>query len=463
MSDAEFEVVRNVAATLGIAADVRNLVFAGGEPSLDSPHKIALAARAAVAVQALAVDAFLQTLGGPRQQISVDRNAAVFALCSGLFQSVAGHDMTIADGARAAVSNFYETRDGRWFHPMGTYPGLRDGMLDLLECANSATAIARAVKTRHGFELEEETAARNLSGAVVRTTEEWRAHPQGKALGALPLVTIEKIAKSPPPSRQSTPHRPLSNCRVLDFTHVIAGPVLARTMAEQGADVLHISAPAHPDPLQFLIDTGWGKRSAYLNLDIDANRKRMRDLAAKAEVFVHSRRPGAMQKFGLTETELVRDHPGLIYVSVDAYGHTGPWADRKGFEQLAQAVTGVAAAEGGSDKPRFAPTGLLADYLAGYLGAAATVSALTRRAQEGGSYRVRVSLARVTMWVQDLGLVPRSHGAPFPPPLPPSFERDTPFGRARHLAPFATFSHAPAHWSLPPTPLGAHEPIWLPR
>src|SRR5690606_29087495 len=124
--------------------------------------------------------------------------------------------------------------------------------------------------------------------------------------------------------------------------------------------------------------------------DREQNRKQMRALAADADVFVHSWRPGAMAKFGLTENELIRNHPGLVYVSVDAYGHTGPWKDRKGFEQLAQAVTGVAAAEGGNDKPRFVPTGLLADYLAGYLGAAATVAALKRRTEDGGSYRVRV-------------------------------------------------------------------------
>ena len=463
MSNVELTCVSDVLRGIGASSDTAGLSFTGSEPKLDTPHRIALAARVAVAAQALAVDALWQQLGGLRQHITVDRNGAVFALCSGLFQSVGGHDMTIADGARAAVSGFYQTRDGRWFHPMGTYPGLRDGMLDLLGCSNSAPAIKTAVAGWNSFELEEAVAARNLSGAVVRSVDEWRAHPQGKALAALPLVTIEKLRDSPPPQRTETSRRPLAPFRVLDFTHVIAGPVLSRTLAEQGADCLHISAPAHSDPLQFLVDTGWGKRSAYLDLSIDANRKRMRTLAAEADVFVHSWRPGAMQRFGLTEEELARDHPGLVYVSVDAYGHTGPWAERKGFEQLAQAVTGVAAAEGGDGPPRFVPTGLLADYLAGYLGAAATVATLARRAREGGSYRVRVSLSRVTMWVQDLGLVERSPGAAFPPALPPSFECDTPFGRARHLIPFAAFSGTPAHWALPPTPLGAHDPVWLPR
>lgn len=171
-----------------------------------------------------------------------------------------------------------------------------------------------------------------------------------------------------------------------------------------------------------------------------------------------------MSKWGLSAEELADGHTGLVHVSVDAWGATGPWAMRKGFEQLAQTVTGVALEEGGNNKPRYVPTGLLADYLAGYLGAAGTVAALIRRRREGGSYRVRVSLARVTMWAQDLSVPGYAAQGSFPPfALAPFIERESSFGMLRHMAPFANFSATKADWRFPPSPSGSHDATWLAR
>lgn len=440
--------------------------YKGDEPPLDTDLALALAARTAVLAQAVATAEFGAMRGLPAQGVSLDRNAAVYALCCGLFQSCYGQDMTMASGAAAPLSDFYLTRDGRWFHPMGTYPGLRDGALALLDCANTPAAIARAVAERDGPELEEAFAAANLAGAMVRSREEWTAHPQGVALAAAPLVTVEKIAEGDP-EPLSAGAQPLSALRVLDFTHVIAGPILTRTLAEQGVDCLRISAPAHADPQAFLLETGWGKRAAYLDFNRPGDLERMRNLALSGDVFVQSWRPGAMADFGLTAEELAAGlpagHPGLVHVSVDSWGRTGPWAGRKGFEQLAQSVTGVALEEGQGGKPRYVPTGLLADYLAAYLGATGTIVALMRRAREGGSYRVHVSLAKVTMWAQNLNGPGRRAAAPFPTAagLPPSIECESPFGLLRHLAPFAQYSATPANWSRPPVPPGMHDARWL--
>lgn len=442
--------------------------YNGEEPPLDTDLALALAARTAVMAQAIATAEFGALRGGPAQAVSLDRNAAVYALCCGLFQSCYGQDMTMASGAAAPLSTFYQARDGRWFHPMGTYPGLRDGALAVLDCANTPEAIARAVAKRDALDWEEAFAAANLAGTMVRSRAEWQAHPQGQALAAAPLVTVEKIADGVPQPLPAA-ERPLAGLRVLDFTHVIAGPILTRTLAEQGVDCLRISAPAHADPQAFLLETGWGKRAAYLDFNRPGDLERMRRLALSGDVFVQSWRPGAMEGFGLGAEDLAAalpaGHPGLVHVSVDSWGRTGPWAGRKGFEQLAQSVTGVALEEGQGGKPRYVPTGLLADYLAAYLGATGTLAALMRRAREGGSYRVHVSLARVTMWSQSLSGPGRTPGAPFPTAagLPPSIERDSPFGLLRHLAPFAHFSATPGDWALPPCPPGRHDASWLDR
>ncbi|MFV0245336.1 MAG: CoA transferase [Qingshengfaniella sp.] len=462
----ERDALDDVLAPLGLAPTglETRLQYHDVAPDMDSSVALALAGRTIVAAQALTTAEYWRHCGGPVQEVSVSRNDAVFALCCGLFQSSHGHDMTIASGAAAAMSGFYQARDGRWFHPMGTYPGLRDGALALLDCANTPEAIARAIAGRDALDLEEAFAAANLAGTMVRSRAEWAAHPQGQALAAAPLVTVEKIADGAP-VQSAPPPRPFAGLRVLDFTHVIAGPVLTRTLAEQGADCLRLSAPGHADPQAFLIETAWGKRSAHLDFARAGDLDRMRDLVRRGDVFVQSWRPGAMEKWGLTAEELAADHPaGLIHVTVDSWGRTGPWANRKGFEQLAQAATGVALQEARDGRPCYVPTALLADYLAAYLGAAGTVAALIRRRRDGGSYRVHVSLARVTMWAQALTAPARVAGAPFPPPqMPPSIQRDSAYGLLRHLAPFARFSHSQADWALPPSPPGAHAPVWLPR
>ena len=447
-----------ILASLGIAAPTADVIFNGAEYICDSPHRLEAAASIALLAQAQASATLWSARGGEKQVIEIDRDVAIHALDTGLLQSINDHDVRIANGARAAVSDFYQTGDGRWVHPMGTYPALRDGVLELLDCANTSEAIARALAGWTAPDFEEALGARGLAGNMVRTTAEWRDHPQGRALMAEPLIEIERIGEAPP--RTLAPHdRPLGGVRVIDFSHVIAGPVLSRTLAGDGADVMRVNSPRFPDPMEFILDTGWGKRSTYLDLAEAANRDRMDTLLSRADVFVEAGRPSAVASFGLSASALAERHPGMVHVSVSAFGRGGPWQLRKGFEQLAQSVSGICADEAGSDgRPKFVPTGLLADYLAGYFGAIGAVAALLRQQSEGGSYSVHVSLTRLVMWVQDLGLVQRRSGAALPPVA--TVERETPFGRLRHLPPIARFSLTPARWDLPPCPAGAHLPQW---
>ncbi len=286
-------------------------------------------------------------------------------------------------------------------------------------------------------------------------------------LSARPVIQIEKIAESDIEAPRSGASRPLEGLRVLDLGHVIAGPTVARTLAEQGAETLRISPPQRQDPLRQTIDTNIGKRSAFADLNDPLDHKKVIQLVGGADVIVQSWRQGSLSDRGLGPEAAAAIRPGVIYVSVSAYGDEGPWATRGGFEQLGQVASGITLDEGDADHPRLVPTYLLNDYLTGYLGATGVMLALLRRAKEGGSYHVKVSLTRSSMWTQDLGLITPSEsvkGQHFAANLKPILEqRESAFGILDQLPPVAQFSHTSPYWTLPPAPNGAHAPVWLPR
>jgi crotonobetainyl-CoA:carnitine CoA-transferase CaiB-like acyl-CoA transferase len=441
---------------------VSEFCFTGEEPPLATPHRITMAAAVATAAAAAGAARRWSRSGQPAQTLTVDSMQAACSLNPANYQRQHGFRMPALSLARELKAAFYETADGRWFFPIGSYPHLRDGVLALLGCPNTEQALAAAIKGRHSDELEESFHAHGLPGVHARSSEEWRQHPQGRALALAPVISIEKIADSAPePGRPQ--RRPLDDLRVLDVSHVIAGPATARTLGEHGAEVLRISSPLQPDPIPQILDTGIGKRNAYLDLQVPDDLTRFRGLAERADVFVQSWRTGSLDARGLGPVDLARLRPGIIYVSVNAFGFEGPWANRKGFEQLGQAASGIAITEGehAGTKPRVVPTYLLNDYLTAYLAAAGAMAALDRRATEGGSYHVKVSLARTSMWVQSLGLAALPASPCSIDDLSPDLQtRSSPFGMLEQLAPVARLSATPAHWSLPPAPLGSDAPVW---
>ena len=200
-------------------------------------------------------------------------------------------------------------------------------------------------------------------------------------------------SRFPGPRADEHGARPLSGVRVLDLTRVLAGPTCARTLAEHGAEVLHVRSPKLPSIEPFVIDTNPGKRSCFLDLDRREDVERMRALVRDAHVFSQGYRPGALARRGFSPEELAQMRPGIIAVSIDCYGHEGPFAGRPGWEQLAQTVTGMAHEHAGDEHPALVPAAIN-DYTTGYLGALGVMCALARRTTEGGSWHVRVSLAR---------------------------------------------------------------------
>ncbi|MCW3476623.1 CoA transferase, partial [Limobrevibacterium gyesilva] len=257
-----------------------------------------------------------------------------------------------------------------------------------------------------------------------------------------------------------------SGLRALDLTRVIAGPVCGRALAAHGADVLHITAPHLPSIGPLVSDTGRGKRSAQLDLRDPAGRATLRRLLADADLFVQSYRPGALAAHGFGPEDAAAARPGLVYVALSAYGHTGPWAGRRGFDSLVQTASGFnhaeAEAAGAPGQPKPLPCQAL-DHASGYLMAFGALAAVLRRAEEGGSWLVRVSLAGTGRWLRGLGRVPNGLACPDPDQdaVADLLETtDSGFGRLNAIRHAAALSETPAHWALPSVPLGTHPAAW---
>jgi len=355
-------------------------------------------------------------------------------------------------------------------------------------------AVAAALAERSAFDVEEAVYAAGGLAVALRTPQEWAAHPQGAAVAALPLVERARLDDArarvlPLLPVTGTPLLPAAGLRVLDLTRVIAGPVATRTLALLGADVLRVDTPRLPELPDQHADTGFGKRSAVL--DLAADRAAFEDLLAEADVVVTGYRPGALDRFGLTPRALAARRPGLIVAQLSAWGGTGPWAGRRGFDSLVQVATGIAAVEGRPGQPGALPAQAL-DHGTGYLLAAAVPRALTEQSYEGGSRLVRLSLARTAAWLTAKapgadadgpgaggagangtdsaegtgstggagGAVASVPGAPYEGPEPWLGVTDSPLGRLRYARSPVDFAGGPADWSRPPGRWGADAPRW---
>jgi hypothetical protein len=461
------------------------LQFTGpSDPIYDSSYYFAEGTSAILAAIGSAVAQIWRMRGGEEQDINVDRLHAVQALHRVGFLKQNGYPI-ILTAPFNPTGMTHRCRDGRFIETMTTLRHLELGMLELLDCANTFAASREAYMKWSAFELEDAVAAKNLCGTVHRTREEWRKHPQGMPLSQLPVVTIEKIADSAP-EPFAPAARPLSGVRVLDHTHIIAGPMIGNALAEQGADVLEVSCHRLERVTTNWMDTGFGKLNCYLDLDIPRDMARYNDLVRDGcDIVVEGYRPGAMEARGCSARRLAELRPGLVYMSESCYGHVGPWALRKGWENMAQACTGVGIDHGTEDWPFLAPPMFMNDYGTGYLGALGALAALIRRAEEGGSYHVRVSLCQTAMWFQDLGDVSmgerRSHSlvgrmqqgmASSGHPLAGFddvnksavlLESESPLGIMTHMAPVIQYSKTKAYWERPLAYLGSSKAEWPAR
>lgn len=422
---------------------------------------VGTAALATIGAAGLAAAELWRLRSGRRQHVTVDVRAA-----AAIFR---GERYLRIDGAKppepwGKLSGYYRAGDGRFIQLHCNFPQHEAGVVRVLGCDDTREAVGAAVAGWKAAELEDALAAAGMCAGMLRAADEWRRHPQAAAVAALPLLEIERIGDAPP-ARPGSGTRPLDGVRVLDLTRVIAGPVCGRTLAEHGADVLLVTAGHLPSIQSLVIDTGHGKRSARLDLRREPDAERLRALLRGADVLSQSYRPGALAGLGLSPPDAAALRPGIVYVTLSAYGHEGPWASRRGFDSLVQTVSGIAhegGREAGIDGPRPLPAQAL-DHSSGYLAAFGAMMALARRAREGGSWLVRVSLAQTGRWIDALG---RVDGAAAPEQRLEDVDdllltTDSPFGRLRHVRPAARLSETPPRWTRPSMPLGSDPPTWL--
>jgi crotonobetainyl-CoA:carnitine CoA-transferase CaiB-like acyl-CoA transferase len=463
--------LRSILPAAGWPADRADAVeFTGGtDPALPTPFRIGVAGAATLAATGLAAAELWEIRSGRRQSVAVDLRQATASLRSGHYMKLGEGDVS---AARNTIMGVYPTKDGRWSYLHCNFPNHRAAALSVLGVTEDREAVARAVATWNAADLEEAIIAAKGAGGMVRTQREWERHPQAAAIAALPLLEIVRIGDSPPEALPAG-DRPLSGVRVLDLTRVLAGPTCARTLAEHGADVLKITGAHLPNLGHQEFDTGHGKLSAHLDLREQRDVDILRGLASEADVFSQGYRPGTLGARGLSPEELAALRPGLVYVSLCAFGHEGPWASRRGFDTVVQTVSGITSRQaevvpGKTPGPQFYPVSAI-DYCTGYLMAFGAMIALSRRAREGGSWLVRISLAQVGKWIVDLGEVPeaaaRDAAAEF---TPDELERwstvsETPSGRLRHLKPVVQLSETSPYWARPSVPLGYNRPEWPER
>jgi crotonobetainyl-CoA:carnitine CoA-transferase CaiB-like acyl-CoA transferase len=445
-------------------------VFEGADPILVTSFRAAEAGAASLGLSAAVAAEIWRLRGGEAQSIAVDLNAAAASLLSFSFIRKNGQAVP-RPAADAPTVGLYRCGDGRWIHLHGGFPRTWPRTLDLLNAKDTREAVASSCMKWNAFALEDSLAFMNLCGAVARTREEWAESAQGRALANTPPIVLKKIGDAPP-LRLGDSRAPLDGVHVLDLTRVLAGPTCGRTLASYGADVLNIRAERLETTELFDLDTGQGKRSAFLDLVNPADAERLRQLVRGADIFVDSYRLGALAKLGFTPAALAHIARGITYVSINCYGHDGPWAGRRGWEQLAQTATGIALEQGQftaqrrsrerDAAPELIPAAVC-DYVTGYLAAAGAAAALLRRIREGGSWHVQVSLSATAMWLAslgkvDAGLVPQSWA---PEGLDPYLRScETAQGRLDHLGPVVRMSKTQPHWRLPPPVPGADRASW---
>lgn len=437
--------LREALAAAGIRPAPVEMV--GDDPVLPVRYRVAAAACGALGALGIAV--------APGQGIRIDARAAAISLRSARYLRVNGKPPPTPWDP---LSGFYPVREG-WISIHCNFPNHREAAMRVLGVGEDRAAAEAASRKWEGAALEDAIHAAGGCAGYVRREADWLAHPQARAVAEQPLLEIIRIADSPPEALPRAP-RPLSGVRVLDLTRVLAGPTCGKSLAQHGAEVMKISAAHLPDSGMVELDTGIGKLSARVDLRTEA--QTLRELVKHADVFVQSYRPRALSTRGFAPEALAELRPGIIYASLSAWGTTGPWRERRGFDSIVQAVSGIAHFHGGALKPQLLPVSAI-DYVSGYLMALGVCAALRRRETEGGGWLVRVALARVGKWIVDRGTV--AHAA-VPEDLPAAAleplmaEMDAPDGRIRYLKPVLELSETPPFFSRPPVPLGYHRPEW---
>ncbi|WP_036725512.1 CoA transferase [Patulibacter minatonensis] len=465
-----------VLADVGFAAaDAGGAVeFTGRDPIAASRLALASAAGLGLVAKSVAVARLWRTRGGDGQDLAIDLRSAPRRLCpfyEGRWERMngypAGSDFDLATALH--FTSLYRCADGGWVLPQAQYPKLRRRALKLLGVPDDRDAVAGAIGRWNAADLERAGAEAGVVMPLVRSPEAFLAEEQFTGhLADLPLIELERTGDADPVPLPSGPEQPFSGIRALGMGHVIAGGGIGRTLALHGADVLNVWRPLEYESPGAYHSAQFGVRSTTLSTKHDTGRDALERLASRADVFYANRRPAMLEKVGFTAEQLAERHPGIVHASVSVHGRTGPWADRPGFDQTAGAVSGIFDVEGRDGVPAIPLITVVNDWIVPWLATVGIVSALERRAVEGGSWRVHVSLTRVALWILGLGVFDRDYVAEtagvgdehayLPPEL---LHHDGPMGRYQGVTDQVRMSRTPGHHRHGLLPMGSAPPRWL--
>ena len=454
------------------------LTFYGSDPILPSPIRFGTLAAIRLAARSVAVAALWRQATGQGQDISLDVRKALrrFAgFFEGKWETINGRPPSpggyaVSPFLKIGDAFFRETRDGRHVVALDIYPELLVRTLDFLRCSPITESINNAILKWDAVELEEVAAAKGLVLAKVRTNEEFRREAQyEQVLSKMPLITVEKIGESDPVPLKASANLPLNGIRAFGMGHVIAGGAMGRDMALYGADVLNIWRPRDSEIEAFAWDVQVGMRSTILD-DSKEDRARFNQLLQDADVFFANKRPGFLKKHDLDAEVLCAQKPGLIHATVVLHGEKGPWANRPGFDEIGATVSGLFTIEGSLTRPKQPPIVPICDNVVAWLGTTGILAALRRRAIEGGSYRVTVSLTRTVLWLLSLGIFDKDYAretagssdehAYIAPDL---FTAETPLGTYQGMTDQVVLSRTPGSFRTVLVPRGSSKPEWLAR
>ncbi|MEV5065111.1 CoA transferase [Streptomyces sp. NPDC053794] len=466
-----------ILATIGLnRADTGGtFTFRGADPIVPSTLRLGAATSLALSAKSAAIAALWRQRGGPGQDISMDLRVAPHRLCPfydqkwELLGGYPGGAPSVP--TMAFVNGFYRTADDRWVMPLNPYPNLRIAAERLLGVPEDPDAVAAAIGTWRAAELEEAAERAGVVLPMVRTPQEFLKERQfTEVLSGMPLVEITRIGDSDPeplPTVGAGATAPLDGVRALGMGHIIAGAGAGRALALHGADVLNLWRPNELEHPVTYNTTQVGVRSATVEPRTAEGTAVIRELLAGADVFYANRRPGLLASIGLSEDEAIAVRPGLVHATVSLHGTTGPWARRIGFDQTAGSVAGLLHLEGDGDRPALPPITVVNDYLVAWFLTAGIVEALRRRAVDGGSYRVHVSLTRVALWILSLGVFDKAYatavagtGDDHAYLDPETFTARTPLGDYQGVTDQIRMSQTPGAYRHVLLPRGSSRPAW---
>lgn len=465
------DTARYIWTVLGLPSDALACLRLEGEGlGLPSSFKVGHLAHASIGLAAALLYAHKQRREVPVVKVALEH--AVIEFKSERFYLLNGQKVSSAWGP---IGGLHAASDGH-VRVHDNFPNHRDGTLKLLSCPPDASRaeVGEAISAWRAVDLEISATDNKLVIAALRTYKQWDVTPQAQAVADFP-ITMTKIADSPPQMSKDieTPRdKCLRGLRVLELTRVIAGPVAGKTLAAHGADVLWITSPKLPDLPTLDRDLARGKRTAQLDLDDPGDGGRLLDLLDGADVFLQSYRPGSLAAKGITEQGVLSRRNGrpLVFANLSAYGTSGPWKSKRGFDSLVQTCSGMNVSEaehfGQGEAAKALPCQAL-DHASGYFLAIGIMAALYKQSTQGGSYRVDVSLAGTMKYLRSLGQYPGTTGFQVEDyekheDVPSEYfeTRDSGFGELKGVRHSVSIQGLDVGWDIMPEPLGSHEPYW---